>query len=288
MYKATVQQGADFLCYLFSSGVKYGYVAGARSALSAILPTTEGKTFGNQEVVKRVLKGTFKLRPSFPRQVVTYDADTVLDYMMSLPPNSELMLETLTLKLSTLLCFLSGSRPQLLTALDLDQHYRDPKGYNYVFNVGKILKTSRPGRQMKPVELRSFPHDDKLCIVNLLDVYIRRTELVRENSCADMIGKPLIISFKAPYLPVGTATASRYVKTFLFLGLAGIDITVFTAHSTRAASTSKGNNLGLAFRDIAKAAGWRKESTFQNFYKKTICTNLGSTILNGYSKKCIY
>ena len=48
---------------------------------------------------------------------------------------------------------------------------------------------------------------------------------------------------------------------------AGIDITVFTPHSTRAASTSKANNLGLSIKDIAKAAGWKGGSTFQRYYK---------------------
>ncbi len=74
---ASIQDGADFLSFLFKSGEKYGYIAGSRSALSAILPRTEGKTFGEQEVVKRVLKGVFKQRPSFPRNIVIYDANIV-------------------------------------------------------------------------------------------------------------------------------------------------------------------------------------------------------------------
>jgi len=48
--------------------------------------------------------------------------------------------------------------------------------------------------------------------------------------------------------------------------MAGIDITVFTAHSTRSASTSKANNMGLAIKDICKAAGWRTDSCFRKHY----------------------
>ena len=50
-----------------------------------------------------------------------------------------------------------------------------------------------------------------------------------------------------------STTIARYVK--LFLGQAGIDLAVFSAHSTRSASTSKGNNLGLPLDDIRKAGG---------------------------------
>ena len=99
-----------------------------------------------------------------------------------------------------------------------------------------------------------------LCVVQCLDEYLARTKLIRENSCADIEEEPLIISYAEPFGPVKSATVARYVK--LFLGEAGIDISVFTAHSTRSASTSLGNNLGMSFKDIAKAAGWRRESTF--------------------------
>ena len=54
--------------------------------------------------------------------------------------------------------------------------------------------------------------------------------------------------------PVNSQTIARYVK--LFLGMCGIEITIFTAHSTRIASTSTANNMGLSIKDIQKATGW--------------------------------
>ena len=43
---------------------------------------------------------------------------------------------------------------------------------------------------------------------------------------------------------------ARFVK--LFLGQAGIEFTLFTAHSTKSASTSKGNFLGLTLEICGK------------------------------------
>ena len=56
-----------------------------------------------------------------------------------------------------------------------------------------------------------------------------------------------------------SATIARYFK--LFLGQATIDLTVFSAHSTRSASISKGNNLGLTADDVGTTGGWKTNST---------------------------
>ena len=83
--------------------------------------------------------------------------------------------------------------------------------------------------------------------------------------------------------PIPSATIARYTKTFT--ELAGIYITVFTAHSTRSSSTSKANNAGLSKKDIQKAAGWSSSSTFTKHYKLPIQRNFGSVILEGHSQQ---
>ena len=49
---------------------------------------------------------------------------------------------------------------------------------------------------------------------------------------------------------------------------AGVDTNVYTAHSTRAASTSAANDSGASINLIMKAAGWTNASMFAKFYKK--------------------
>ena len=81
-----------------------------------------------------------------------------------------------------------------------------------------------------------------------------------------------------------STTIARYVK--LFLGQAGIDLTVFTAHLTRSGSTSKENNLGLTLDDIREAGGWTTSSTFRKHYRHAVHKNLGNTLLNGHKHNC--
>ena len=49
------------------------------------------------------------------------------------------------------------------------------------------------------------------------------------------------------------------------MNLAGIDTSVFKAHSTRAASSSKASNQGVPLEEILLMADWSGQSTFLKF-----------------------
>ena len=68
-----------------------------------------------------MIKGIFKLRPSLPKYIVTYDSDIILQYMNSLPTNNLLSMDLLTKKICTLVCLLSGQRSQTISSLKVDR-----------------------------------------------------------------------------------------------------------------------------------------------------------------------
>ena len=108
---ASYDQAMSFLSDMFyKEKGKYGTIAIACSALSAILPKINGQTFGKDERVSKMIKGIFKFPPSLPKYIVTYDPDIILQYMDSLPANYLLSMDLLTKKLCFLLCLLSGQR----------------------------------------------------------------------------------------------------------------------------------------------------------------------------------
>ena len=66
------------------------------------------------------------------------------------------------------------------------------------------------------------------------------------------LGKnPLFISVRCPFKPVKAVTIGHWLKDVM--KLAGIDTSVFTAHSTRSAATSKANSAGIPMSEIMKA-----------------------------------
>ena len=78
---------------------------------------------------------------------------------------------------------------------------------------------------------------------------------------------------------MSSATIARWVKSML--AAAGIDITQFKAHSTRAASTSAARRLGVSTADILRSANWSRESTFERFYWREIEHPFTQAVLKG-------
>ena len=267
--KADVRMGAEFLTqYFYQTTVDYSSLNTARSALSTIIEPTHVVTFGNHLLIKRLLKGIFKERPTLPRYTVTYDVNKVFLYMKSLPPVCELNLETITKCLATLLCLLTGQRSQTLAALSLQYMHRDNN--ICIFYIPKLLKTSRPTFHQQPLEL----HDPSLCAVTYIEQHITVTQSIRNKE------NNFFISYVQPYKPVTSTTIARWVTDVL--EKSGINITTFRAHSTRSASSSKVSKCSkLSLKEIAKAAGWSNTQTFARYYNKEIINeNFGSSLLN--------
>ena len=77
----------------------------------------------------------------------------------------------------------------------------------------------------------------------------------------------LMITTVKPYKAASPATISRWVKSVL--KAAGLGNT-FKPHSTRAASTSKANHLGVSWQTILDAGGWSNAKTFAKYYSKEV------------------
>lgn len=76
-------------------------------------------------------------------------------------------------------------------------------------------------------------------------------------------------------------TLGRWIKAVL--DRAGIDVSIFFAHSTRHAFTSLAASSGIHINEIRRTAGWRKSSdVFTRFYNRPIIKDpsFQATILN--------
>ncbi len=266
--RATVNVGIEFLSHLFTNK-KLGYSAinSARSALSLFIQTNDTLPFGKLPVVSRFMKGIFRLRPSLPKYTVMYDPQIVLDYLKTV---TNMTLKTLTLKLTTLLCFVTGQRNQTIHSLDIS-YMHDDGDEKIVFFIPNILKTTTRQHHLKPIEILEFDKDQSLCVVTHIRLYLDVTKSIRKEH------NQLLLSYVEPHKPVTASTTARWVKQTLTD--AGIDTTTFTTHSTRSASTSAAKLNGLSISDIRRAAGWRPGSTFATFYQKPIIKNFGRAVI---------
>lgn len=130
------------------------------------------------------------------------------------------------------------------------------------FHLLDQTKTNKPGQKCKPLVFNEYTLVPKLCPLSMLKEYIQKTKPLRNSA------KKLLISFMQPHKAVSRDTISRWTKDVLKPSI--IDITTFTAHSTRAATASKANAKDVPLDMILYAIGWASAQTFSRFYNKPI------------------
>lgn len=257
LYNASIPQILYFLNKLYEEGARYGTLNTCRSALALIL----GNKILEDDRIKKFYKGIFRLRPPLPRYSVTWDPSIVVNYLSQLYPNETLSLKQISKKLITLLALITAHRVQTLSKINIKNIEKFSSKIK--IKIPDFLKTTRIGCLHPTLVLPFFEEKPQICPGKVLTAYLDKTVPLR--------GKidRLFISFRKPYKAVGPQTLSRWIKDTL--RESGIDVSVFSAHSTRHAATSAAHRLGVSVEIIRRTAGWSGSSnTFYRFYNRTV------------------
>ena len=148
------------------------------------------------------------------------------------------------MNLTILLALVTAQRTQTLSKLDTSCMQETTTGI--IFTIRDTLKTTRPGKHLAPIEIRSFAPDSRLCPVTYIKHYITITHSLRSDS-------RLLISYTKPHKSVTNSTVARWIRSTL--QDAGIDVSVFSAHSSRTASSSYSATAQLPLADILTGVG---------------------------------
>lgn len=259
----------EFLTDLFSQGLGYSAVNTARSAISTVMQTKTGQSIGSHPTVVRFMKGIYELKTPQPRYKQTWDVSILLDYFKSQEANAKLSLPDLSMKVCALMLLASAQRIQTIHLIKRDcVHFTDT---DCVIDLTEKVKQSRPGFHQNKLKFSRFTEDLKLCVVEVLKEYIRRTDSLRKDT------DKLLLCYQKPFGPASKDTVSRWMKNVL--SKAGIQN--FAPHSFRGASASAMLKCGVPLDDILKTAGWTRASTFYRFYNKPVIANLKGTSVSG-------
>ena len=145
-----------------------------------------------------------------------------------------------------------------------------------IIKVPAKLKTSGIRKSQPLLIFKPFVAKPELCVFTLSKYYLELTRELRQDSCDSFF-----IAFRSPYNAVSAQTLGRWVKAEL--NAAGIDTSIFSAHSTRHASTSLAASRGVSLDEIRRTAGWSRSSeVLARFYNRPIveASSFQSTILN--------
>ena len=244
-FSSDISATVNFLASLFEDGYQYRSINNYRSAISSAHDKINGYDVGQHPLVIRLLKGVFHQRPSQPRYSTTWDVSNVLSFVITLGDNSTLTLSDLTHKTVMLLALTRPSRSVDLANLDTRLQQFSPEGATFQSCVP--AKQSRQSKPLAEFFFATFTDDVKLCPVKALMENVQRTEPHRSGETR------LFLATIRPHKPVTSSTIARLLKAGL--SQAGIDTTIFKAHSTRSTSASA-------------TADWSSQSVFQKFYYK--------------------
>ncbi|XP_078503505.1 uncharacterized protein LOC144762235 [Lissotriton helveticus] len=249
---ADVSLVVNFLASIASSGSAYRTVNSFRSALSAGHDFVDGKPIGEHHLITKLLRGVRMAKPPCPKYVALWDVSVVLRFLEAWPPNASLSRKQLSAKLTMLLCLVSCKRISDVRALDLAGRSFSPEGVT--FTVSRRTKTN-----LSTVTYPVFPQNPQLCVVRCIKDYEVSTAPFRQ----DLSGQ-LLIALQKPFKPVAPATLARWVRWLM--SEAGIDVSIFGAHSARGAMASKAFHVGVSLQDIVKTADWSSDTVFKTYY----------------------
>lgn len=257
----------DFLTFMFENGLGYSAMNTIRSALSSFI-SIDGIAVGKHPIVIRFLNGVYNLKPVFPKNTVTWDPETLLSFLRRLSPVHMLSLKLLTFKTVTLVTFLTAQRIQSVHLIHIDNIRIEHGKVKITF--GDKLKTSRPGFHQKEIVIPGYAPDRRLCLVTVLQEYLKRTKERRNGQ------KYLFISYAKPFRAVSKSSIARWIRTVM--ASAGIDLSIFTPHSLRSVATSTAKRKNVSMKTIVDTAGWSNSSTFVKYYFKPVSTEVKTNV----------
>lgn len=246
-----------FLSQLYDNTLSYSAINTAKSMLSTMFQIIHKRDIGNEVLIKRFMKGIFHLRPVIPKTLFTWDVKQVLKFLETMH-NKQLTLRLLSIKLAVLMVITTGQRCQTLSVMDINN--MEITKEHVKIRIGELLKQSKPNNHLQEIFIEAFNQNQNICVVSALRNYVTRTEKLRTNS-------RLFITTQKPHSGASKATIARWIKVGLHLS--GIDLRVFTPHSTRSAATSALVSR-VPIDTIIKTAGWTSDCTFRKFYKKPV------------------
>ena len=129
-----------------------------------------------------------------------------------------------------------------------------------IFYLPRVIKNTTRSFHPQPIKLEAYNKDKSICPVCTVVEYTKGTEKIRKS-------KNIIISYHKHNI-VTTQTVSRCMKQTL--KVAGINTSLFTAHSTKHSSSSNTFMKRLSLTDIVKKGGWKSTTTFGKFYNLPI------------------
>jgi hypothetical protein len=194
---------------------------------------------------------------------VIWEVEPVLESLRSIYPAKLISTRQLLMKIVILLSLITGQRQEWLAALDIRNIIINKNIAK--FNIGDVLKTTRPSFHQSQINVKAYVPDRRLCVITYLMEYLSRTKPYRTHT-------NLLLISRKPHTPAVKGTIANWIRCGL--QKLGVNMSMFKPHSIRSASTTQQKLNKIPIKTILKSAGWSNEHTFAKYYKKTPKANV--------------
>jgi hypothetical protein len=192
----------------------------------------------------------------------------------------EITMLQLSMKTVILCAITRPCRSAELASLDATSIRFAPEGVS--ISPLTLPKQGRPGVTVKDFFYASFQENQSVCPMTTLQTYCRRTAEWRSKELTGTQSH-LFLTTTRPHTPASSATIARWIKSGL--AQAGVDTSIFKAHSVRGAATTSAAEAGISVPEILEAADWSSSSTFERYYYRPQRNAAFATaVLNSASK----
>lgn len=292
-FKANVPQLAEYFLFLFNQVMGNGKrravktIEGYRSALAAILKK-EGRDISQSQNISNMFRNFSIERPVMRKLIPQWNLSVVLNYLLKEPfePILHSSLENLSYKTVFLTALATGRRRSEIHALSVDKAcLRFSRGLSSVTLLpepGFLAKNQIPNlppQKMIIPSLIAFTGKDipdyKLCPVRALKSYVTKTSDPSVRKGRDRLFIPFN---KEDDRDLSVRTISVWIcklirRAYENTNKEMLSISNVKAHEVRALATSWAYFNKVPFTEIMQAAYWRGNTTFANFYLRSLANH---------------
>ena len=287
--KATVQQLADFLIFLFEEKkLAISSIQGYRSCISKVF-LARGIDISHNRDLNMLVRNFAIERPVQHREAPRWDLMVVLRLLMKPPfePMNMASLADMTRKLAFLLTLASAKRNSEVWAFSADVRFgQDYNAATLSFLPNFLAKTMDPSRPETDYALVTIPAlgpsmgedlpDRFFCPVRALRYYLK---LKHKGLDPNNRFRRLLCAFKLGHIgDISKQTVSGWIRQLIKQTYsAGQDEDIphlthtnFQARELRAFASSLAFHQNYSLKQVMEAASWRNNNTFVSFYLRDL------------------
>jgi hypothetical protein len=202
--QASLRTVLNYLTHLYDPGLSWSTIVVHNSTISMTIAPVDGTNIGDHPLIKRLMSGIFKERPSRQANLALWDPLKVKSVYQHWPV--DLPLSSLMRKGAFLMALTTAKRASELVALLCDDTHFRWLGALLRFVPSRLTKTDRPVHLAPPFYVKPWKEDLCVCPVETIRLILKERDRLRLQHSA------VFFSWTHPHKSLDAAAFERCIR----------------------------------------------------------------------------